>query len=56
MLQSWVPGFNLDDPSDLTFLMWVTSRNLSYEHHNHALDIAKFLGEVIGIGKSNTLA
>lgn len=39
MLQSWVPGFNPYNPSNLAFPTWVTLRNLSYDHHDQALDI-----------------
>ena len=40
MLQSWVPGFNLDNPSNLAFPTWVALRRLSFEHHDQALAIA----------------
>lgn len=33
MFQSWVPGFNPDNPSNLTFPTWVTLRKLPFEHH-----------------------
>ena len=32
MLQSWVPGFNPDNPSNLAFPTWVSLRNLPHEH------------------------
>lgn len=53
MLQSWVPRFNPDNPSNLAFPTWVTLKDLSLEHHDQALDIAKSLGEVIGWDKAN---
>lgn len=53
MIQSWVPGFNPESPSNLAFPTWVTLRNLPYEHLDQALEIAKSLGEVIGTNKSN---
>lgn len=52
MLQSWVPGFNPDNPSNLAFLTWVSLRNLPYEHEDQAISIAS-LGEVIGIDTAN---
>jgi hypothetical protein len=56
MLQSWVPGFNPDNPSNLAFPTWVALRNLPFEHHDQALDIAGMLGDVIGIDTSNETA
>lgn len=53
MLQSWVPGFNPDNPNNLAFPTWVALRRLLYEHHDQALAIAGTLGEVIGIDTSN---
>ena len=53
MLQSWVPGFNPDNPSNLAFPTWVALRKLPFEHHDQALAIAGTLGEVIGIDTSN---
>lgn len=49
MLQSWVPRFNLDDPNNLAFQTWVSLRNMPQEHEDQAIDIAKTLGEVIGM-------
>ena len=40
MLQSWVPGFNPDNPSKLAFPTWVSLRNLPYEHEAQAISIA----------------
>ena len=56
MIQSWVPGFNLDNPSNLAFPTWVALRRLPFEHHDQAFDIASTLGEVIGIDTSNEWA
>ena len=56
MIQSWVPGFNPDNPSNLAFPTWVALRRLPFEHHDQALDIASMLGEVIGIDTSNEWA
>lgn len=53
MLQSWVHGFNPDNPSNLAFPTWDTLRSLSYKHHDHALDNSKSLREVICIDSSN---
>ena len=53
MLQSWVPGFNHDNPSNLAFPTWVSLRNLPHEHQNQAIGIAKSLGEVIGMETAN---
>ena len=53
MLQSWVPGFNPDNPSNLAFPTWVALRKLPFEHHDQALAIAETLGEVIGIDTAN---
>lgn len=52
-LQSWVPGFNHDNPSNLAFLTWVSLRNMPYEHEDQAVAIAETLGEVIGIDIAN---
>ena len=52
MLQSWVPGFNPDNPSNLPFPTWIALRNLPFEHHDQALSIAGTLGEVIGINET----
>lgn len=49
MLQNWVPGFNPDNPSNLAFPTCVSLRHLPFEHHDQALDIVNFLGEVIGV-------
>ena len=56
MIQSWVPGFNPDNPSNLAFPTWVVLRRLPFEHHDQAIDIASTLGEVIGIDTSNERA
>ena len=53
MLQSWVPGFNPDNPSNLAFPTWVSLRNLPLEHQDQALAIAESLGEVIGMDVEN---
>ena len=45
MLQSWVLGFNPDNPSNLAFPTWVALRRLPFEHHDQALAIAKTLGK-----------
>ena len=43
MLQAWVRGFNLDNPSNLLafFKIWVALRNLHFKHHDQALAIAE---------------
>ena len=56
MIQSWVPGFNSDNPNNLAFPTWVALRRLPFEHHDQALAIVKLLGEVIGIDTSNESA
>ena len=56
MIQSWVHGFNPDNPSNLAFPTWVALRRLPFEHHDQALAIAKTLREVIGIDTSNESA
>ena len=56
MLQSWVPGFNPDNPSNLPFPTWITLRNLPFEHHDQAMAITGILGEVIGIDTANDSA
>jgi hypothetical protein len=53
MLQSWVPGFNLDNPSNLAFPTWVSLRNMPFEHQDQALAIAESLGEIIGMDVEN---
>lgn len=53
MLQSWVLGFNPDNPSNLAFPTWISLRNMSFEHFDRAQNIAESLGEVIGIDTSN---
>lgn len=56
MIQSWVSGFNPDNPSNLAFPTWVALRRLPFEHHDQTLAIATTLGEVIGIDTSNETA
>jgi hypothetical protein len=56
MLQSWIPGFNPDNPSNLAFPTWVALRRLPYEHYDQAIAIAGTLGEVIGIDTANDTA
>ena len=56
MLQSWVPGFNPENPSNLAFPTWVSLRNMPFEHQDQALAIAKSLGEVIGMDTENDTA
>ena len=53
MLQSWVPGFNPDNPSNLAFPTWINLRNMPYEHQDQAIEIAGTLGEVIGMDTAN---
>lgn len=53
MLQSWVPGFNPDNPSNLAFPTWISLRNMPYEHQDQAIAIAETLGEVIGMDTAN---
>lgn len=52
MLQSWVLGFNPENPRNLAFLTWVLLKNLPYEHFDQAYNIAEFLGEIIGFDTS----
>ena len=56
MLQSWVPGFNPDNPSYLAFPTWVSLRNMPFEHQDQAMAIAEPLGEVIGMDTANDQA
>ena len=72
MFQSWIPGLDLDNPSNLAFPTWVSEeeeeeelqspepwvslRNLAYEHHDLAHEIVETLGEVIGVDASNDKA
>jgi hypothetical protein len=56
MFQSWIPGFNPDNPRNLAFPTWVALRSLPFEHHDQALAIAESLGEVIGIDTANDTA
>jgi hypothetical protein len=53
MLQSWVPRFNPDNPSNLAFPTWVSLRNLPIEHQDQAIEIAESLGVVIGMDVEN---
>ena len=53
MLQSWVPGFNPDNPINLAFPTWVSLRNLPHEHQNQAINIVETFGEVIGMDTAN---
>ena len=53
MLQSWIPRFNPNNPSNLAFPTWVSLRNLLHEHQGQAIGIAKTLGEVIGMETNN---
>lgn len=56
LIQSWVPGFNPDYPSNLTFPTWVSLRNMPFKHQDKALAIAESLGEVIGMDTANDTA
>ena len=56
MIQSWVLGFNPDNPSNLAFPTWVALRRLPFEHHDQALAIVETLGEVIGMDTTNKSA
>lgn len=56
MLQSWVPGFNPDNPNNLAFPTWVSLRNLPHEHQDQAIGIAETLGKVIGMETANESA
>ena len=56
MMQSWIPGFNPDNPNNLAFPTWVSLRNLPHEHEDQAIGIAKSLGEVIGFETANATA
>ena len=56
MLQTWVPGFNPENPSNLAFPTWVSLRNMPFEHQDQALAIAESLGEVIGLDTTNDYA
>ena len=53
LIQSWVPGFNPENPSNLAFPTWVSLRNMPFEHQDQAIEIAETLGEVIGFDTSN---
>ena len=56
IIQSWVPRFNPNNPSNLAFPTWVALRRLPFEHHDQALAIAGKLGEVISIDTMNETA
>ena len=56
LIQSWVPGFNPENPSNLAFPTWVSLRNMPFEHQDQAMAIAETLGEVIGFDTSNDTA
>ena len=56
MLQSWIPGFNPDNPSNLAFPTCIALRRLSYEHYDQAIAIAGTLGEVTSIDTTNDTA
>lgn len=53
MIQSWIPWFNLDNPSNLAFPTWVSLKNMPYEHQDQAIAIAGTLGKVIGMDTAN---
>ena len=44
MLQSWIPGFNPDNPCNLAFPTWFSLRNLPHEHQDQAISIVETLG------------
>lgn len=54
MLQSCVPSFNPDYPSNLEFCIWVTLKDLPFEHHDLTCQSAKSLREIIGSDKPKT--
>ena len=56
LLQSWISGFNPENLNNLAFPMCVASRNLPFEHHDQAFEIAGTLGEVIGLDTTNESA
>ena len=37
LIQSWVPGFNPENPSNLAFPTWVSLRNMPFEHLDQAI-------------------
>ena len=39
MFQSWIPGFNPDNPNNLAFPTWVALRRLPFEHHDQTIAI-----------------
>lgn len=53
MFQSWIPGFNPHNPSNLVFPTWVSLGNLPFEHFDQAYNIAGSLEEIIGMETSN---
>lgn len=53
MIQSWVPGFNPKNPSNLAFPIGVSLQNLAYEHHDRLYAIDGSLGEIICIDTTN---
>lgn len=53
LLQSWIPGFNPNNPNNLAFPTWVALRNLPYEHHDQAMEIVEILGEIIEFDTTN---
>lgn len=53
LIQSWIPGFNPNNPSNLAFPTWVSLRNMPFEHLDQAIAIAETLEEMIGTDKAN---
>lgn len=53
LLQSWILGFNPDNPNNLSFLTWVSLKILSYKQYDQAYVIVESLGEVISSDTTN---
>lgn len=53
MLQSWILGFNHDNPCNLAFPTWISLRNMPHEHLDEAYNIVEMLGEIIGTETTN---
>lgn len=56
MLQSWVSGFNYDNPKNLAFPTWISLRNMPYEYQDQVVTIEETLGEAIGMDTANESA
>lgn len=53
ILQSWIPNFNLTEPTNLLVPVSITLKFVSNKFRSSVADIARSIGSTIGFSKSN---